>query len=133
MGTHPAPRNRFGEKRFVPEAEGVYVAEGYDFSNIVFIVAPKFVVAIDAGTTEETARDAVTALRRITQAPIKYVILTHGHWDHVGGLAAVREPGSTVIARAGSRRSSSARAIIGRRGSTSSGPERPDSTSSRIA
>ena len=35
-------------------------------------------------------REAVSALRRITQAPIKYVILTHGHWDHVGGLAAVR-------------------------------------------
>jgi len=92
---------RFGEKRLVREAEGVYVAEGYDFSNLAFIVARGFVVAIDAGTTEETARDAVAALRRITQAPIKYVILTHGHWDHVGGLSAVREPGSTVIARAG--------------------------------
>src|SRR4029077_18304914 len=79
-------------------------AEGYDFANLAFIVAPgspTFVVAIDAGTTEESARDAVAALRRVTQAPIKYVILTHGHWDHVGGIAAVREPGSTVIARAG--------------------------------
>ena len=92
---------RFGGKRLVREAEGVYVAEGYDFSNLAFIVAPTFVVAIDAGTTEETARDAVAALRQITRAPIKYVILTHGHWDHVGGLAAVREPGATVIARAG--------------------------------
>jgi glyoxylase-like metal-dependent hydrolase (beta-lactamase superfamily II) len=92
---------RFGEKRLVREAEDVYVAEGYDFSNLAFIVAPGFVVAIDAGTTEESARDAVAALRRVTQAPIKYVILTHGHWDHVGGLAAVREPGSTVIAREG--------------------------------
>jgi glyoxylase-like metal-dependent hydrolase (beta-lactamase superfamily II) len=92
---------RFGEKRLVREAEGVYVAEGYDFSNLAFIVGPEMVVAIDAGTTEESARDAVAALRQITRAPIKYVILTHGHWDHVGGLAAVREPGSTVIARAG--------------------------------
>jgi glyoxylase-like metal-dependent hydrolase (beta-lactamase superfamily II) len=94
---------RFGEKRLVREAEGVYVAEGYDFANLAFIVAPAFVVAIDAGTTVESARDAVSALRQITQAPIKYVILTHGHWDHVGGLSAVREPGSTVIARAGFR------------------------------
>jgi len=92
---------RFGERRLVREAEGVYVAEGYDFSNLAFVVTPELVVAIDAGTTEETAREAVAALRRITQAPIKYVVLTHGHWDHVGGLAAVREPGSTVIARAG--------------------------------
>jgi glyoxylase-like metal-dependent hydrolase (beta-lactamase superfamily II) len=92
---------RFGEKRLVREAEGVYVAEGYDFSNLVFFVSPQMVVAVDAGTTEETAREAVAALRQVTRAPIKYLILTHGHWDHVGGLGAVREPGTTVIARAG--------------------------------
>ena len=92
---------RFGTKRLAREAEGVYVAEGYDFANIAFLVTPAFVVAIDAGTTEETAREAVSALRQVTRAPIKYVILTHGHWDHVGGLGAVREPGSTVIASAG--------------------------------
>lgn len=92
---------RFGEPHLVREADGVYVAEGYDFANIAFLVGRSFVVAIDAGTTEETAREAVAALRKVTTAPIKYVVLTHGHWDHVGGLAAVREPGTTVIARAG--------------------------------
>lgn len=92
---------RFGAPRLAREADGVYVAEGFDFANIGFIVTPTFVVAIDAGTTEETARDAVAALRKVTTAPIKYVVLTHGHWDHVGGLAAVREPGAKVIARAG--------------------------------
>jgi glyoxylase-like metal-dependent hydrolase (beta-lactamase superfamily II) len=77
------------------------VAEGYDFANIGFIVTSSFVAAIDAGTTTETARGALAALRQITQAPIKYIILTHAHWDHVGGLAALREPGTTVIARVG--------------------------------
>jgi len=92
---------RFREKRLLREAEGVYVAEGYDFANLGFIVTPDFVVAIDAGTTEESTRDALSALRQITRAPIKYIILTHAHWDHVGGLAALREPGSIVIAQAG--------------------------------
>ncbi|HEY3256707.1 MAG TPA: MBL fold metallo-hydrolase [Polyangiaceae bacterium] len=92
---------RFREKRLVREADGVYVAEGYDFANLGFIVTPGFVVAIDAGTTEESTREALAALRQITRAPIKYIILTHGHWDHVGGLAALREPGSVVIAQAG--------------------------------
>jgi glyoxylase-like metal-dependent hydrolase (beta-lactamase superfamily II) len=90
---------RFGVKRLAREADGVYVAEGYDFANIAFIVAPGFVVAIDAGTTEETAREALAALRGVTAAPIKYIVLTHAHWDHVGGLGALREPGSVVIAR----------------------------------
>jgi len=91
---------RFSEKRLVREAEGVYVAEGYDFGNLAFIIGSDAIVAIDAGTTESSAREAVAALRTLSHAPIKYVILTHGHWDHVGGLAAVREPGSTVIAQA---------------------------------
>ena len=96
------PKNgfRFSGKRLVREAEGVYVAEGYDFGNLAFIVGRDAIVAIDAGTTESSARDAVAALRTVSQAPIKYVILTHGHWDHVGGLAAVREPGTIVIAQA---------------------------------
>ncbi|HEY3595122.1 MAG TPA: MBL fold metallo-hydrolase [Polyangiaceae bacterium] len=100
VAVDPQSGFRFGEKRLVREADGVYVAEGYDFANISFIVGSAFVVAIDAGTTEESASRAVAALRNITKLPIKYVILTHGHWDHVGGLAAVREPGSIVIARA---------------------------------
>jgi glyoxylase-like metal-dependent hydrolase (beta-lactamase superfamily II) len=91
---------RFSGKHLTREAEGVYVAEGYDFANIAFIVGRDAVVAIDAGTTESSARDAVAALRTVSQAPIKYVILTHGHWDHAGGLAAVREPGTIVIAQA---------------------------------
>ena len=91
---------RFSEKRLVHEGDGVYVAEGYDFGNLAFIVGPDAIVAIDAGTTESSAREAVVALRAVSRAPIKYVILTHAHWDHVGGLAAVREPGTIVIAQA---------------------------------
>jgi glyoxylase-like metal-dependent hydrolase (beta-lactamase superfamily II) len=90
---------RFVEKRFVQEADGVFVAEGYDFSNLAFLVADRFVVAIDAGTTERSARGAVTELRKHTSLPIKYIILTHGHWDHVGGLGALREPGTIVLAQ----------------------------------
>lgn len=96
----PADGFRFARRRLVKEADNVYVAEGYDFANISFLVADGFVVAIDAGTNERTAREARQPLRTVTQAPIKYIILTHGHWDHVGGLAALREPGSIVIAQA---------------------------------
>ena len=91
---------RFTNPRLVREADGVYVAEGFDFGNIAFLVDPAGVVAIDAGTTVESARAAMKALREVTDAPVRYVILTHSHWDHVGGLAAVREPGTVVIARA---------------------------------
>jgi glyoxylase-like metal-dependent hydrolase (beta-lactamase superfamily II) len=59
------------------------------------------IVAIDAGTTEATAQAALSALRQRVSAPITHVILTHAHWDHVGGLAALRAPDTRVIAQAG--------------------------------
>jgi len=93
---------RFTKPTLVREAEGIYVAEGFDFGNIAFLVNEAGVVAIDAGTTEETARAAMKALRQVTRAPVRYVIVTHSHWDHVGGMAAVREAGTVVIARANS-------------------------------
>jgi glyoxylase-like metal-dependent hydrolase (beta-lactamase superfamily II) len=95
----PAEGFRFSARRMAKEADGVYVAEGYDFANISFVVGDDCVVAIDAGTNERTAREAIQDLRKITRAPIKYLILTHGHWDHAGGVAALREPGTIVIAR----------------------------------
>jgi glyoxylase-like metal-dependent hydrolase (beta-lactamase superfamily II) len=100
LSVGPEQGFRFTNPRLVREAEGVYVAEGFDFGNIAFLVDPAGVVAIDAGTTEQSARAAMKALREVTDAPVRYVILTHSHWDHVGGLAAVREAGTVVIARA---------------------------------
>jgi glyoxylase-like metal-dependent hydrolase (beta-lactamase superfamily II) len=93
------PGFRFTNPKLRREADGIYVAEGFDFANIAFLVDRAGVVAIDAGTTEESARAAMKALREVTDAPVRYVIITHSHWDHVGGLAAVREAGTVVIAR----------------------------------
>src|SRR5947199_7608917 len=57
-------------------------------------------VAIDAGTTEDNARAALAELRDVTRQPITHVILTHAHWDHIGGLPGLKEPGTQVIAQA---------------------------------
>jgi len=91
--------------RFVPPAlvevsPGVYVAQGYDFADLAFVVTGDGIVAIDAGTTTASAATAVAALRTRTQAPIRHVIVTHAHWDHIGGLAALQGPGTEIIAQA---------------------------------
>ncbi len=91
---------RFRPPRLVEPAPGVHVAQGYDFADIGFIVTRESVVAIDAGTTEANARAALAALRGVTALPISHAILTHAHWDHIGGLEALRAPGTQVIAQA---------------------------------
>jgi len=90
----------FVPPRLVELAPRVYVAQGYDFADFAFVLTDDGIVAIDAGTTETHARAALDDLSRITDQPIRHVILTHAHWDHIGGLDAIREPGARVIAQA---------------------------------
>lgn len=91
---------RFRLARLVEMAPRVQVAQGYDFADIAFVLTEEGIVAVDAGTTEANARAALSALRRRSSQPITHVVLTHAHWDHIGGLAAVRTPGTRVIAQA---------------------------------
>ena len=91
---------RFRPPRLVELAPGVHVAQGFDFADIGFISTDEGIVAIDAGTTEATARAALQALRGVTSQPITHVILTHAHWDHIGGLGAMLDSNPRVIAQA---------------------------------
>src|SRR5262245_12356891 len=91
---------RFRPPRLIEVVRGVYVAQGYDFSDIAFVRTADGIVAIDAGTTEANARAALAAIRRVTSDPITHVILTHAHWDHIGGLAALAGPETRVIGQA---------------------------------
>jgi quinoprotein relay system zinc metallohydrolase 2 len=79
-------------------APGVYVHlgqhkdfdEGYDgdIANTGFIIGTEAVAVIDTGGSYAVGMALMKALRRITQLPIRYVINTHGHPDHVFGNAA---------------------------------------------
>lgn len=91
---------RFTSKRLVERAPGVYVAQGYDFADVGFVVTGDGVVAIDAASTPEHAAEALSELRKVTELPVTHVILTHAHWDHVGGVEAFTAEGATVIAQA---------------------------------
>src|SRR5215472_8374515 len=91
---------RFSAPTLVEVAPGIYVARGYDFADIAFIVTSDHVVAIDAGTSEANARAALEAFRKVSDKPLRTVIVTHAHWDHIGGLKAYLGPDTQVIAQA---------------------------------
>ena len=82
-------------------APGVHVAQSYDFGDFAFIETSAGVVAVDAGTSPERVLTAMADLGLKDYAPVSHLILTHAHFDHIGGTEALRGPDTQVIASAG--------------------------------
>ena len=92
---------RFTSPRIWRPEPGIQVAQGYDFADLAFITTGGGVVAIDAGTTPDRVKAALGGLDPPADGAISHLILTHAHWDHTGGAAALRGPATRVIAQAG--------------------------------
>jgi len=90
----------FGSPRIVEVAPDVRVAQGYDFADFGFVSTQSGVVAIDAGTAAHRVRTAL-ADAGLHAGDVSHVILTHGHFDHAGGIGALASHGTRVIAQAG--------------------------------
>ncbi len=72
-------------------------------SNAGFVVTDDGVVVIDALGSPALARELLQEIRRVTAQPVRHVILTHYHADHIYGLQVLRDAGATVWAHTGAR------------------------------
>lgn len=59
--------------------------------NIVFLVTKKGVIVIDAGGSPGNAQNIIHAIKSKTDRPIKYLIYTHSHRDHIYGASEFPE------------------------------------------
>jgi glyoxylase-like metal-dependent hydrolase (beta-lactamase superfamily II) len=87
----------------VPVRGGVYLVKGGSGANTGFIVGAKEVIVIDSKMTEESTKAVLAEIRKVTQNPIRCLILTHGDGDHVNGLSGFPK-GLPIIAHATTRR-----------------------------
>ncbi|MDD5328562.1 MAG: MBL fold metallo-hydrolase [Sulfuricella sp.] len=70
--------------------------------NAGFVVTREGVVVIDSLGTPKLGRRLIATVRKVTDKPIRYLILTHNHPDHSYGAAAFRRlPGITIVGHAG--------------------------------
>ncbi len=91
-----------------PVAPGVWMVQGLAalgtpanrnfISNAAFVVTPEGVVVIDALGSPALAQELLQAIRAVTPLPLKQVIVTHYHADHIYGLQALKAAGASVVA-----------------------------------
>ncbi len=107
------PARAGAEVRAVPVAPQVWFVQGESalgsstnrnfISNAGFVVTPDGVVVVDALGAPSLANELIAAIRRVTTLPIRYVIVTHYHADHVYGLQAFEAIGARILAHPAAR------------------------------
>ena len=85
-------------------ADNVYVFR-YGGAQSMFVVTPAGVIATDpiAFQRPQAAEAYLAEIRRITPAPIRYLIYSHHHYDHSAGGKPFKDAGAAVVAHRNAR------------------------------
>jgi alkyl sulfatase BDS1-like metallo-beta-lactamase superfamily hydrolase len=82
------------QKEALKVTDSIY--QGVGFSNTFLVVTPQGNVIIDTSSAL-SAQNHKDILKKANAGPIKYIILTHGHDDHTGGVGLWREEGTQIV------------------------------------
>lgn len=83
-----AAHTRLFEKKIYKVADNVYSAVGWQLANIVMIEGNDGIIIVDTGDNTVLSRQILAEFRKITDKPIRAIIYTHFHPDHVMGAGA---------------------------------------------
>ena len=79
------------KKEIVQLGENVYQAFGFAASNVYMVIGVDGIIIIDTSETTTAAKNILAEFRKITSLPVKAIILTHSHRDHVSGASVFAE------------------------------------------
>jgi cyclase len=86
-----------------PLGHNVYAAiddaKGEAGANAGFVIGDDGVLVIDTFENEAAAKQFLAEIRKLTKLPVKFVVNTHYHLDHVAGNAVFEQAGAVVMAQ----------------------------------
>ena len=87
---HPrlTEHSKIMEKKVYRVRDNVYLAYGYGLANSTMVVGSDGVIIIDVMEDLERGTEVLAEFRKITDKPIKAIVYSHNHIDHVGGARA---------------------------------------------
>ncbi|BBX03787.1 MBL fold metallo-hydrolase [Mycolicibacterium moriokaense] len=105
MSEEPIYRSRPGADALAPAtaehaekvAPGIWCSPG--LSNAYLLTTTDGRVVVNTGMGFESAVHRAN-FDAVDSSPIRYIIVTQGHYDHVGGLDTMRDPQTQVVAQA---------------------------------
>jgi cyclase len=68
-------------------------------ANAGFVIGDDSVLVIDTFENEAAAKLLLAEIRKLTKLPIRFVVNTHYHLDHVAGNAVFEQAGAVILAQ----------------------------------
>ena len=79
-----------------------YISENDASANSTFLISDQGILVVDTGLNAQEGRKLLAEIRKVSSAPVRWIVNTHYHPDHVGGNGVVG-PDAIVISTAFTR------------------------------
>ncbi len=81
-------------------AEGVYFGEGVGMNNM-WVEFDEFILVAEGPNNEMQSLEVIRQIRdTVGEKPIRYMVTTHHHADHTGGIRTYAAEGATIVTHA---------------------------------
>lgn len=87
------------KREVIEVTDGVHVAVGFGLANSILLEGDDGVVIVDTMESVDEANAVLAEFRKITDKPVRAIIFTHNHADHILGSKAFADPEDVAAGR----------------------------------